>query len=208
MSAKTYQPALLSVAVAALFLSPCAALGEAKVVAEKPKFDSLLSPEFGGAKMKTFKPKEWLEVESKIKIMMSPEPKSKTCDRITVKWYVAVKNPDKPGTFLKLTKEVEHVNIPLNEEVYVSAYLSPASIMRLTGGDRASKQAVKFVGYEVLIDGKVLASETDKGEPKWWSLPSNNIAESTTVPVLSKAETPFAQMWWDRYAEVKSKTGP
>lgn len=208
MSAKTYQPALLSIAAAALCLSPCVALGEAKVTAEKPKFDSLLSPEFGGAKMKNFKPKEWLEVESKIKIMMSPEPKSKTCDRITVKWYVAVKNPDKPGTFLKLTKEVEHVNIPLNEDIYVSAYLSPASIMRLTGGDRASKQAVTFVGYEVLIDGKVLASETDKGEPKWWSLPSNKIAESTTVPVLSKAETPFAQMWWDRYAEVKSKTGP
>ena len=208
MSPKICKSALLSITVAAAFLSPTAVFGAAKVTAEKPKFDSLLSPEFGGTKNKPFKPKEWLEVETKIKILMLPEPKSKTCDRITVKWYVAVKNPDKPGTFLKLTKEVEHVNIPLNEDVYCSVYLSPASIMRLTGGDRASKAAVKYVGFEVLIDGKVLVSETDKGEDKWWTLPSNNIADSSTVPVLSKAETPFAQMWWDRYAEVKAKTSP
>jgi len=208
MSHQICPPALLSFVAAVLILSPCAAFGEAKVVAEKPKFDNLQSPEFGGAKNKPFKPKEWLEIEAKMKVLMSPEPKSKTCDRLTVKWYVAVKNPDKPGTFLKLTKEVEHVNIPLNEEVFCSVYLSPASIVRLTGADRASKAVVKFVGYEVLIDGKVLVSETDKGENKWWAAASNNIADSTTVPVLSKPETPFANMWWDRYAEVKSKLAP
>jgi hypothetical protein len=201
-----FTPTLLAISAAAVFLAPCAVFGEAKVEAEKPRFDNLPSPEFSGSKNKSFKPKDWLEVETKIKVALAPEPKSKTCDRLTVKWYVAVENTEKAGTMLKLTKEVEHVNVPLDEEIYCSIYLSPASIKRLTGTDKAGKQAVKFVGFEVIVDGKVVVSETDKGKPKWWTMPSDKIADSTTVPLLSKPETPFAQMWWDRYAEVKLKT--
>ncbi|MCX6875743.1 MAG: hypothetical protein NTW21_18330 [Verrucomicrobia bacterium] len=208
MTSEISKSTLFALTAAAVLWSPCAALGAAKVEADKPKFDYLMSPEFSGGKSKPFKPKGWLEVETKLKVAVRPEPKSKTCDRLTVKWYVAVENPDKPTTYLKLTKEVEHVNIPLDEDVYVSIYLSPASIRRLTGFDRATKNAVKYVGFEVIIDGKVEASETDKGEPKWWTKPSDKISDSETVPLLSKAETPFAQMWWDRYAEVKSKTTP
>ena len=193
---------------ASVFLAPCALRGETQVLADKPKFDDQMSPDFSGAKSKTWKPKEWLEVETKIKVQMKPEPKSKTCERLSVKWYVAVKNPEKSGLLLKLVKEVEHVNIPLNEDVYCSVYLSPASIRRLTGMDRASKAAVEYVGFEVIIDGKVVASEIDKGKPKWWTMPSDKISDSDTVPLLSKPETPFAHMWWDRYAEVKTKIVP
>ena len=55
----------------------------AKVTAEKPAFDDIQSPEFTGGKQKGFKPKDWLEIETKIKVQLSPEPKSKTCDRLT-----------------------------------------------------------------------------------------------------------------------------
>jgi hypothetical protein len=208
MNPKIRQSALLAIMAASVFLAPCALRGETQVLADKPKFDDQMSPDFSGAKSKTWKPKEWLEVETKIKVQMKPEPKSKTCERLSVKWYVAVKNPEKSGLLLKLVKEVEHVNIPLNEDVYCSVYLSPASIRRLTGMDRASKAAVEYVGFEVIIDGKVVASEIDKGKPKWWTMPSDKISDSDTVPLLSKPETPFAHMWWDRYAEVKTKIVP
>jgi hypothetical protein len=136
---------------------------------------------------------------------MEPTPKTKTCDRLTIKWYVAVDNPDKAGTYLKFSKEIEHVNIPLDEKVYCSVYLSPASIRRLTGSDRAGKGAVKAVGFEILVDGQVAAFDSSSGG-KWWSDPkaAAKFADSDVVPLLSKAETPFAQMWWDRYAEEKS----
>lgn len=177
----------------------------AKVTAEKPTFDDLPSPEFSGGKQKSFKPKDWLEVETKIKVEMSPEPKSKTAPEILVKWYVAVKNPDRSGYFFLLTKSVTHINVPLNEEIYSSVYLSPASIMRLTGSPKGGKSAVEYVGYEVLVDGEVKASDTSKGTAGWWKSTSEKLSASDTVPLLAKYETPFSIMWWDRYAEVKQE---
>lgn len=181
----------------------------AKVVGEKPAYDDFPSPEFSGVKQKSgFKPKDWLEIEAKLRISLSPEPKSKTCEKLTVKWYIAVKNPDKPGTFLLLTKDIDHVNAPLDEDVYCSVYLSPASIKRLTGSDKGGKNAVEFVGYEVIIGGDKAFAETNKGsagaggKPAWWNAASEKISRSETVPLLNKSETPFSTMWWDRYAEV------
>lgn len=195
----------VSIAAASIFaaLSIGSAFGQAaKVVGEKPAFDDLPSPEFSGGKQKSFKPGDWLEMEAKLKISLSPEPPSKTCEKVTVKWYIAVKNPDKAGTFLLLTKTVEHVNVPLEQEVYCSSYLSPASIKRLTGSDKGGKNAVEFVGYEVLVNGEKKAEETNKGKPGWWNAASDKISRSESVPLLTKADTPFANMWWDRYAEV------
>jgi hypothetical protein len=174
----------------------------AKVVAEKATFDDLTSPEFAGGKQKSFKPKDWLEIETKIRVSMSPEPNSKTCDRITVKWYVAVKNPEKPSTMLLLTRDIEHVNIPLEEDIYCSVYLSPASLKRLTGTDRGGKSSVEAVGFEILVNGVKEAEDTTKFKVGWWNAASDKISRSDAVPLLNKAETPFANSWWDRYAEV------
>ena len=174
----------------------------AKVVGETPAYDPLPSPEFSGGKQKSFKPKDWGEFEAKLKISLSPEPKSKTCEKLTVKWYIAVKNPEKSGTFLLLTKDIEHVNAPLDEDIFCSVYLSPASIKRLTGSDKGGKNAVEYVGYEVFINGEKVFAETDKGKVGWWNAASDKISRSDTVPLLNKSETPFSTMWWDRYAEV------
>lgn len=174
----------------------------ARVTGAKPSFEDLPSPEFSGGKQKSFKPKDWLEIETKLNVALAPEPPSKTLDRLTIKWYIAVQNPERPRTMLLLTKDVEHVNVPLSEDVYASIYLSPASIKRLTGSDRGGKRAVEFVGYEVLVNGVKVAEETSKGSVGWWNAASDRISRSDTVPLLSKAETPFSNMWWDRYAET------
>jgi hypothetical protein len=179
------------------------AYGQAsKVVGDKPVFDDLPSPEFSGSKNKTFKPKDWLEIEASIQVSQSPSPPSKTLERLTVKWYVAIKNPEKSGSMLLLTKEVQHVNVPLDEAIFSSVYLSPASIKRITGSDRGGKGAVEYVGYEVLINGEKVAQETNKGKAGWWNTAADKLSRSETVPLLNKAETPFNSMWWDRYAEV------
>ena len=77
--------------------------------------------------------------------------------------------------------------------------------MRLTGSPKGGKNAVEFVGYEVLVNGEVLAKDTNKGEVGWWKSQSEKLSASDTVPLLAKYETPFAAMWWDRYAEVKQE---
>ncbi|MFD2257915.1 Amuc_1102 family pilus-like protein [Luteolibacter algae] len=173
-----------------------------KVEASKPAFDDLPSPEFSGGKQKSFKPKDWLEIEASFTVQMSPEPPSKTAERILVKWYIAVQHPDKKGSYLLLTKDITHVNVPLNQEIFSSVYLSPASISRLTGSDRGGKGAVELVGYEVLVNGEKVAQETNKNKVGWWNAASDKISRSDSVPLLNKAETPFSNMWWDRYAEI------
>jgi hypothetical protein len=193
-----------SAVVAALTMGT--AHGQAsKVLAEAPIFEDLQSPQFsGGGKEKRFVPKDWLEIEAKLKVDLSPAPASKICDKITVKWYIAVKNPEKPNSLLLFTKDVEHVNIPLNEDIYCSVYLSPGSIKRLTGSDKGGKGAVEYVGYEVLVNGEKKAEETSKGKKGWWNIASDKISRSETVTLLNKAETPFSSLWWDRYAEVSA----
>lgn len=196
----------LSVAASALFaaLTIGSAHGQAsKVLGEKPLFDDLPSPEFSGGKQKSFKPKDWLEIEASIKVSLSPEPKSKTCEKLTVKWYIAVKNPEKAGSMLLLTKDIEYVNIPLDEPIFCSVYLSPASIKSLTGSDKGGKGAVEYVGYEVLVNGEKKVEETSKGKAGWWTSPS--LSRSDSPPLLSKMDTPFSNMWWDRYAEVAAE---
>lgn len=198
-----YSVSIAASAVIAV-LSIGSAFGQAsKVVGEKPTFDNLPSPEFTGGKQKGFKPRDWLEIETNLKVSLAPAPPSKTCDKLSIKWYVAVKNPDKPGTFLLLTKQIDYVNIPLDESgVYFSIYLAPSSLRRITGSDRGGKNAIEFVGYEVLINGEKKAEETNKGKVGWWNAASDKISRSDSIPLLTKAETPFANMWWDRYAEI------
>lgn len=195
-----FLPILIGAAVSSS--SPSAFAQAVKAEAEKPTFEDLESPQFSGGKQKAFKPKNWLEIEAKIKLAMNPEPPSQTAEKVVVRWFIAVKNPERANSYLLLTKDVDHVNVPLNEDVYVSIYLSPSSIKRLTGADRAGKGIVELVGYEVLVNGTKVAEETNKSKSGWWNTASPNISRSDTVPLLTKPQTPFSNMWWDRYAEV------
>ncbi len=182
------------------------AAAKIKVTADEPAFEELFSPELGSAKGKSFKPKEWLEIETKLNVVMEPEPKSKTCDGLTVKWYLAVANPEKPRTMLLISRTVEYVNLPLGEDIYCSAYLSPASSRRILGDARNVKKVVEFVGFEILYNGEIVAGGSNKsvqGRKDWWNIASQSLARTDSVTLLDKSETPFAHMWWDRYAEVK-----
>ncbi len=196
---------LLSVAAFAIILSLSSGSAFAQAVkatTSKIAFDDLQSPQFSGGKQKTFKMKDWLEIEVGVTVQMDPVPKTSTVDRMTVKWFVAIQNPEKTGTFLLLTRDIEHVNIPIGDEVFCSVYLSPASVRRLTGMDRAGKNIVEAVGYEIHINGEKVAEDTTKFKAGWWNSPSEKISRSDAVPLLAKSETPFSPMWWDRYAEV------
>ena len=178
-----------------------------KVEVSKPEFDDLPSPEVGGnTGKKNFKPKDWLEAEVKFKIEASSK-KIKFVDRVTVKWFVAVENPDGKG-YLLLEKEVNHVNVPVGEDVSASVYLSPTAVKRISGGERAGKSILSHVGGEILVNGAQPHNKdgryfTSKGKPGWWT--SGQLSRYDKIPLRNKNETPFKFLWWDRYAEIEER---
>jgi hypothetical protein len=112
-------------------------------------------------------------------------------------------NPDSKGV-IKLSKTINHINVPVDEEIFSSVYMSPANLKRLTGKDKAGKSAVKAVGIEVLVDGVKVGQGTVKEREGWWNAGSLS-DQSDKFPLLNKDETPFAMLWWDRYAEIQKE---
>ena len=193
--------------VAAVCSAAPAAYSQAvkKIEVEDPKFEDIQSPNFGGGK-KPWKPKDWLEVEVKVKLDPGrAAPPDKHVDRLTVRWYVAVINKvDRAGKkYFLMEKEVVHVNVPLDEEFYLACYISPATIKRLTGKDRANKNAILAVGGEITVPGAPAPARfTSKGDIRkpWWL--SETMQPTKKYPLLNKNETPFKFLWWDRYLEI------
>ena len=178
-----------------------------KVSLDNPSFDELPSPNFGGnTEEKNFRPKDWLEVEVKFKVEMPRSYKSDFVDRVTVKWYVAIEDPAGGRGTVYIEKEINHVNVPVDEDVYTSVYLSPSAVKRISGGENAGKRIVKSVGGEILVNGQAAVDESgffsSTGKPGWWL----KISRYDKIPLLSKNETPFKPLWWDRYAEIEERS--
>jgi len=210
MKNHTHHKALFAVVLAGLltWASPLMAQ-QYKLDIDKPQFDSLYSPQIGtvsGAK-KRFDPKEWLEVEVKFKITSSIRDET-YANRVTVRWFVAADVTEGKSTKTRvLEKEVSYVNVPVGEDVYVSVYLSPSAVKRISGRDNAGKNVVKGVGGEILVNGSqpvkgsglFTTEPTSKG--KWW----DELARYNKIPLRNKNETPFKFLWWDRYAEIEER---
>jgi hypothetical protein len=199
--------ALVGIAAAAAGLSllatPLHAQGKADV--GSLAFDDLPSPDVQVGKNKSFKPKDWLEVEVGIKIPAtnSEQKKAGFIDQVTVKWHVAFKNPEGKG-FIKLSKTINHINVPIEEEIFSSVYMSPSMLKRVTGKDKAGKGDLEAVGVEVLVNGEKVGQAAEKKPDKWWEAGSLS-DQSDKFPLLNKNETPFAMLWWDRYAEIQKE---
>lgn len=199
--------ALLSIAV----LSPWAGSAQTpqtqiKVSGLKfEKTQSILSPTTGpGSTDLKFSPKKWMMLEASMKIAAAPMPKSGYIDKLTVTFYLAASNPDKKGQYLKISKEINYINIPVNEEFYVSTYMAPSSVKRLTGSDTIKPNMFEYMGLTVSFNGKEVASISNKGGKmkEWWTVPSRTLVNTDSYPLLSKNETPFSIFWYDRYPEI------
>lgn len=200
------KPNVAALIAAAALIAPHAAFAQGQAQVEAPVFDALPSPELNVGKNKAFRPKEWLEMEAKLKIPAQNAEQKKVgyLDEVVVKWYVVIKNQEGKGYWL-LSKDITHINVPVDEDIYSSCYLSPSTIKRITGNDRAGKSSVDRVGIEVMVNGVKAGEQSTQGKPGWWNSSSPNISRSDKFPLLDKNETPFKLLWWDRYAEIKEK---
>ncbi|MGC6456896.1 MAG: Amuc_1102 family pilus-like protein [Akkermansiaceae bacterium] len=177
---------------------------DAKFTVDDPKFGALQSPEINDGNAKNFKPKDWLEIEVKLKVdRLREQPKDNYLDEITVNWHVVVKGQDRKA--YKISRSITHVNIPTDEEVYVSIYLSPNTLRRITGKPKASKSDLEAVGGEVALNGEMVGFFSHGERAGWWRKPLKDVEATSKFPLLDKTQTPFAPLWYDRYAEVKPK---
>ncbi len=203
----TLQRNTLAIALFALLaVSSSASAQQYKLDIDKPEFDDLLSPTIDGrTTVKKFTPKEWLEVELKLKIESSNRDED-FADRVSVKWYIAAKVSENNTTKVRLLeKEINYVNVPIGEEVYVSVYLSPTAVKRLSGRDDAGKAIIEEVGGEITVNGvqpvksSGIFTTMSRKKGKWWDA----LTPYKKIPLLNKNETPFKFFWWDRYAEIE-----
>jgi hypothetical protein len=158
---------------------------------------------------KRWTPKDWIEVEVPFVAIPPKAAKGdfKVYESLTFKYYVLFENPD-PKKRKTLTADLVHTNVPVNENVASVAYISPSTILALTGSNRAQPNAVTFWGVEVTYNGNVVGflssrgkSPTDAGA-KWWE--SDKAPAQAPGMLLNKMQTPFAPLWGDYHCDVQS----
>ena len=138
----------------------------------------------------------------KVQKLKNP-PKDEYLDSVDVKWWVVVKGQDRK-TYL-MEKSVTHVNIPVDEEVVASVYLSPNALRRITGNSSASKSDLEAVGGEVHYAGEMVGFFSHGKRDGWWRKDLGSVERTAKFPLLDKNETPFKFLWYDRYAEIAPK---
>ncbi len=176
----------------------------AKVKVDKPAFDTLQSPTLGGGNSKSFRPKDWLEIEVPFQLEgLNPKSKDGFADIMEVKWYIVVKGQDRKN--YRIEKTVKHVNIPVGEEVVTSVYLSPNTLKRITGKDKAGKGDLEAIGGEIHYGGTMVGFFSHGLKKGWWKDEIKSVTTTTKFPLLNKDETPFKLFWHDRYAEIAKK---
>jgi hypothetical protein len=198
---------LTGTTVAAPPAAPAAAT-EKLIEFKKPEVTAQKAPDFtlkGGTTDKRFKAKDWLEVEFEIeaKAPKAAPKDTKFLDSIQVKFYVYLQPADVTKAKV-LTADVTYFNVHIGDNSHCVLYLSPSTLLNLTGDKLVDKGMIKFLGAEATYNGAVVGMFTSTGTTAqpWWKAPKAPPAEAGRL--LPKNKTPFAPLWYDYYLEEKA----
>lgn len=173
------------------------------------------TPDFsmkGSTTDKRWKPKDWLEIEPEFKTLRSvTDKKAEVIPELTFKYYVFLNSSVKENARI-LTAEVIHTNVPIDEVTHSVVYISPSTILRVTGKPEGNSTLVSAYAVEVTKGGEVVgffskiggSSVDNPNDPKgkWWEMKT---APQQEPALLAKPNTPFAPLWGDFHADVKAK---
>jgi len=175
------------------------------------------TPDFalkGGTTDKRVRPKDWIEIEPEFKTLKTPaDKKSEVAPELTFKYYVFLNTMSGVKENARiLTAEVVHTNVPLEEVSHSVVYISPSTILRVTGKAEGNASLVTAYAVEVTKGGEVVgffskfggATIDNPSDPKgkWWE---SKAAPQQEPALLSKIQTPFAPLWGDYHADVRPK---
>jgi len=144
------------------------------------------TPEYNitGGQAKRFKTAEWLEVE--VEFTTIPE----IIDELTFNYKIMINRQ-------LLVGDVTHIEIPKGREHYSVAYVAPRGLESVNKGKSTfNMAAVEGIWIEVSKQGQVIA----KDQTAKIALPNLPTVQGR---VLSKSQTPFALLYWDRYEALK-----
>jgi hypothetical protein len=197
--------ASLLLAVVSLFSGPVQAQDapanppQNLVALGSPKAEVQFTPDFkvGNVKEKRWQPKQWLEIEIPFKAAPPPGKQDvKFYDTLTFKFYVFLEPADKDKVKV-LTLEVNHINVPVGEDLASAVYLSPSTVLNLTGDSRPNPRLIKQIGVEVLNGGQMVGGY----QAPWWKSPK--APAQVQGVLLNKSQTPFAVLWGDYHPDIQ-----
>jgi hypothetical protein len=148
----------------------------------------------------------WLEIEAEIE-METTDP-SGFIPELEARWFVVIKDKYS-GKPVRLLGKATFKNLRASDrKVYLSAYIDPDTLERLTGSSRPSENdieayALAISGPGILADGRYKAGltvATAEKQAKWWEEWEHKSIEGAILP---KSKTPFAPLWTDRYPAEK-----
>jgi len=145
------------------------------------------SPDYGIGPYRGAGNERWLEVEAEFNA--APE----WTDELTLKYYILFNGR-------LLTGEVTHINIPsgLNRSVM---FVLPAALARYAGNRPLLPNTIQNVAIQIVQGGAVKDELSVARAPGQWFAALPPISGF----VLNKNETPFAPLYWDRYAQIKTR---
>lgn len=168
------------------------------------------TPEFqvSGPKAKKTKPRDWIEIEAEIEVKTINE--SGFIPELTAHWHAMTKDThakDPKNALVRLSGKSSYKNIRCADgKVFISAYIEPDTIERLSGKSKLDIKAVALVisGPNIRTDkeyGKGLSKATANEGSEWWM---SSKYKSLDEMIVAKSKTPFAPLWTDRYPTEKS----
>ncbi|HYR22145.1 MAG TPA: Amuc_1102 family pilus-like protein [Chthoniobacterales bacterium] len=145
------------------------------------------TPDYGIGQYRPAANERWLEVE--VEFISALE----RTDELTLKYYVLFNGR-------LLTGEVTHTNISagLNRSVM---YVLPVALARFAGNKPVLPNIFQNVAVQIVQGGAVKDELSLARAPSQWFAALPPISGF----VLNKNETPFAPLYWDRYAQIKTR---
>ena len=99
-----------------------------------------------------------------------------------------------------LTGEETLVDVPAGQSLFTVMYGAPRTVATLLRGAPLTATSVTNVAVEILRPGVNAPAAVHTLKP---SGPFYNTMQQVPGLVLAKPNTPFANLWWDRYQDVK-----
>ena len=147
------------------------------------------TPDFqvNGSEVKRFTQGTWIELEVEFASTAPATPE------LAFKYYLVVNGQC-------LTGDVTHVNVLAGQSLFSVMYVAPRTIAALLKGQPFSTSSVQNAAVQIIKPGapQPLAERMLKPGPPFY-----RTMQQVPGMMVPKSETPFANLWWDRYEVVK-----
>lgn len=160
-----------------------------------------------GPREKPTKPRNWIEIEAEIEV--ETKDPSGFIPEFEARWFAVIKEKESGKPVRILGKAIFKNIKTADKKIFLSAYIDPDTLERITGSDRPSEADIE--GYALTISGAGIVTDGDHAEgltkattekeAKWWDTWKHQSLDGLIIP---KSKTPFAPLWTDRYPTEKS----